>query len=603
MFAIAALALPSSVAAQARSDPGFHGRFLALAGDRSLGDSARLHQLFALDWEDTNVESPETATVVGYPGQDEWWTDYSLAAIERRKRELPDRRAVLASIDRRRLGPSDQLSFDIFARGVEESIEGARFPSELLAVSQIDGPQFLANTIAAMPTESVADYEHILTRLSRIPALIEQTRVLLDTGLARGVTPPRVTMQRVPQQLAELAPDDAMKSALLEPFTRMPERIAPSDRARLVARAVSVYEAQLRPAYLQLGEYLSSTYIPRARASIARSALPDGRAWYAHDVKLQTTTSRTPEEIHRLGLSEVARIGTLMDSTIRATGFDGGRAAFIAMLRSDPRFYLKDSASLVLRYREITRRVGAELPRLFGKLPELSFVVTTVPSFAAPSQSAAYYRSGSPDAHRPGQFFVNTYALDTRPTWEMEALAAHEAVPGHHLQIALSQELGDLPEFRRYAGYTAFVEGWGLYAESLGPEVGLYRDPYSRFGQLSYEMWRAIRLVLDTGIHEMGWSREQAIAYFAANSAKSRQEIEAEVDRYIVWPGQALTYKSGELELKALREYAQRELGARFDVRAFHDQVLGQGALPLDVLDARIRQWVSDRNAETHVRR
>jgi uncharacterized protein (DUF885 family) len=592
-FAMATLTAPAAAYAQSRGDPGFHARFLALATQRGLSDSARLRQLFALDWESTNVESPETATVVGFAGQEDFWTDFSLEAIERRKRELPDRRVVLKTIDRGRLNPSDQLSFDIFARGVEETIEGARFPSELLAVSQIDGPQFLANTIAAMPTESVADYEHILARLSRIPALIAQARVLLDTGLARGVTPPRVTMQRVPQQLAELAPDDAMKSALLEPFTRMPDRIAPLDRDRLVARAVSLYDAQIRPAYRQLGEYLSATYIPRSRASIARSALPDGRAWYAHDVKMQTTTNRTPAEIHRLGLSEVARIGALMDSTIRAAGFDGDRATFIAMLRSDPRFYLKDSASLVLRYRDITRRVNAELPRLFGKLPRLSYVVTTVPSFAAPSQPTAYYRSGSPDAHRPGQFFVNTYALDTRPTWEMEALAAHEAVPGHHLQIALSQELGELPEFRRYAGYTAFVEGWGLYAESLGSELGLYRDPYSKFGQLSYEMWRAIRLVLDTGIHEMGWSREQAIAYFAANSAKSRREIESEVDRYIVWPGQALTYKSGELELKALRAHAEHELGARFDLRAFHDQVLGQGALPLDVLDARVREWVA----------
>jgi uncharacterized protein (DUF885 family) len=585
------------------SAPDFHARFMALAAARSLTDSARLHQLFALDWEYTNVESPETASVVGYPGQEDRWTDYSLDAIERRKRELPDRRVVLRAIDRRRLNPSDQLSYDIFARGVEESIEGARFPSELLAITQVEGPQYLSGTIGQMPTTSVQDYEHILVRLARIPALLEQTRTLLESGLARGITPPRVTLRNVPAQVEQLVPDDAIKSELLEPFTRIPERIPLAERDRLLARATRVYAEQVRPAYRKLNEYLTASYIPRCRATIARSALPDGQAWYAYDVKLQTTTTRTPEEIHRLGLAEVARIRPLMDSTIRATGFTGDFASFVAMLRSDPRFYMKDSASLVNAYRDITKRTDPELARLFGRLPLLTYGVATVPSFAAPSQATAYYLSGSPDAHRPGQFYVNTYKLETRPSWEMEALTAHEAVPGHHLQISLSQELGELPEFRRYAGYTAFVEGWGLYAESLGAELGLYRDPYSKFGQLANEMWRAIRLVLDTGIHDMGWTREQAVAYFKANSAKTDREIDVEVDRYIVRPGQALAYKSGELEFKALRALAENELGDGFDIRAFHDEVLSQGALPLDVLDARVRSWVADRKAWAVARR
>ena len=273
-------------------------------------------------------------------------------------------------------------------------------------------------------------------------------------------------------------------------------------------------------------------------------------------------------------------------------------AAFTGMLRSDRRFYVKDSASLVRAYGEIARRIDPELTRLFGTLPRLAYRVATVPSHIAPSQATAYYVSGSPDTRRPGQFFVNTYDLDARPVWEMEVLTAHEAVPGHHLQIALSQELSALPAFRRYAGYTAFVEGWGLYAESLGGELGLYRDPYSKFGQLGYEMWRAIRLVLDTGIHDMGWSREQAFAYFRANSTKTDEEIRAEVDRYIVRPGQALAYKSGELAIRGLRTRAERALGERFDVRAFHDAVLGEGALPLDVLDARMSDWIGRQAAE-----
>jgi len=278
---------------------------------------------------------------------------------------------------------------------------------------------------------------------------------------------------------------------------------------------------------------------------------------------------------------------------MRAAGHTGGFASFVAMVRTDPRFFVHDSASLVRGYREIAQRIEPQLARLFTRMPRLPYEIATVPAYAARSQPTAYYESGSPDAHRPGVFYVNTYRLDTRPTWEMEALAAHELLPGHHLQVALSQELAGLPEFRRYGGYTAFTEGWALYAERLGGDLGLYRDPYSRFGQLSYEMWRAIRLVLDTGIHDLGWSREQAITYFRANSAKSDQEIAAEVDRYVVMPGQALAYKSGELEIVAPRTEAEQKLGKRFDVRAFHDAVLSQGALPLDVLETRVHQWIA----------
>ena len=572
-------------------NPDFHQRFTALASRSSLGDSARLAALFALDWEYTNVESPETATFVGYPGQDERWTDNSPGAIARRRRELPDRLLVLRTIDRTRLGESDRLSFDVFKRSIEESIEGARFPRELLAVTQRDGPQYLARVLARMPASSVADYQHMLARLAALPAVLGQTRVLLDSGLAVGVTPPRVTLRDVPAQFEQLVPADAMASALLEPFTRIPSTIPAADRARLVAEATRVYAEHVRPAYRDLAAYLGSTYVPRSRESIAWSGLPDGRAWYAYNVKLETTTGRTPAEIHALGLAEVKRIRAQMDSAIRASGYAGDFKSFVTMLRTDGRFFMKDSASLVRAYRDIAKRIDPELPRLFDRLPRLPYGVATIPSYAAPAQATAYYVSGSPDSHQSGTYFVNTYKLDARPTWEMEALTAHEAVPGHHLQIALSQEMHDLPEFRRYAGYTAFTEGWGLYAESLGSELGLYRDPYSKFGQLSYDMWRAIRLVLDTGIHDRGWTREQAIEYFRANSAKSEQDITSEVDRYIVMPGQALAYKSGELAIREMRLRAEREQGSRFDIRAFHDELLSQGALPLDILDARMEEW------------
>ena len=593
-LAVTIILLAASSIAQAQTRaarPNFHQRFLQLASRPSLGDSARLAALFALDWEYTNVESPETATYVGYPGQEERWTDNSPAAITRRQRELPDRLLVLRAIDRRRLDTSDQLSFDIFKRSTEESIEGARFPRELLAVTQQGGPQFLANVLSKMSATSVADYQHILARLAGLPAVLAQTRVLLDSGLALGVTPPRVTLRDVPAQFEALVPEAPMQSALLEPFTRFPSAMAAADRQRLLADATRIYAEQVRPAYRAFASYLGGTYLPKSRETIGWSSLPNGRAWYAYNVKLETTTDRTPAEIHALGLSEVKRIRAEMDSAIRASGYTGDFKSFVTMLRTDERFFMKDSASLVRAYRDIAKRIDPELSRLFGRLPRLTYGVATIPTYAAPSQPTAYYMSGSPDAHRPGMYFVNTYKLDSRPIWEMEALTAHESVPGHHLQIALSQEMNQLPEFRRYSGYTAFTEGWGLYAESLGSELGLYRDPYSKFGQLSYEMWRAIRLVLDTGIHDEGWSREQAIEYFEANSAKTKQDITSEVDRYIVTPGQALAYKSGELAIRQMRRRAEREQGALFDIRAFHDELLSQGALPLDILEKRMAEW------------
>jgi uncharacterized protein (DUF885 family) len=584
---------PALLPAQQGGGQDFSRRFAALAMAGGVSDSTRLHRLFDLDWEFSNIVYPEFATYSGYPGQNDRWTDLSVGAIKGRQATVVTELALVRAINRARLNAADQLSYDIFRRGIEETIEGARFPGDLLQVSQLGGPQTSASTIGSMPAATVKDYSDMIARLRGLPIVIDQTIALLDSGAKRGVTPPRVTLRDVPTQLENLIPGDPLKSALLAPFTRFPVAIAESDRVRLRADAVRVYNEQTRPAFQRLKNYLTTSYIPRSRETIAMSALPDGAAWYTYNVKVQTTTTRTPQEIHDLGLSEVKRIRSQMDSLIRSTGFTGDFAAFANMLRTDPKFFYTDSTALVRGYRDITKRIDPELPKLFGRLPRLTYGVSTIPSYAAPSQTTAYYQQGSPDSHRAGQFFVNTYKLDTRPTWEMEVLTAHESVPGHHLQIAISQELEGIPAFRRYGGYTAFVEGWGLYSESLGPELGLYTDPYSRFGQLTYEMWRAIRLVIDTGIHAFGWSRQQAIDYFKANSAKTENDITVEVDRYIVWPGQALAYKSGELEIKALRKYAEQELGPRFDIRAFHDEVLGQGGLPLDVLDTRMRAWVA----------
>ncbi len=603
VVAAASLSVGGPARAQQRAPAGsFHDRYAALlANPRHLADSARLHELFRVTWEYQMTEFPEFATDVGYPGQNARWTDNSLAAIARRKRELQQPLAVVNAIRRERLGAADRLNYDLFKRGVEEQIEAARFPDEYLAITQLGGvQQDVGQLFARMPTARVSDYEDILARLDGVPALIDQTVALLQRGSEAGVTPPRITLRDVPQQIKELIPDSApaLASPLLKPFTQFSASIPTAEQARLRAAAVEAYGRRVAPAYHRLYDYFVETYLPRTRETIGMSALPDGAAWYALRVRHFTTTSLTSQQIHELGLAEVRRIRAAMDSVIASTGFTGTFAAFAQFLRTDPRFFYADSESLVRGYRDIAKRIDPALIRLFGRLPRLPYGVTTIPSYTARSQTTAYYQPGSPDAGRPGWFYVNTYDLKSRPKWEMEALTLHESVPGHHLQIALSQEMTGVPEFRRYGGYTAFVEGWGLYAEGLGPELGLYQDPYAKFGQLTYEMWRAVRLVIDTGIHAMGWSRERAIQFFKDNAPKAEQDITVEVDRYIVWPGQALAYKIGQLKLRELRDSAAAALGPRFDIRAFHDAVLGNGALPLDLLEREVRGWMAARRAK-----
>jgi uncharacterized protein (DUF885 family) len=390
--------------------------------------------------------------------------------------------------------------------------------------------------------------------------------------------------------------DDPAQSAMLRPFQSFPPGVEPAAQEALKAAAARAYQGAVAPAYRRLLEYLESRYIPAARETIAARDLPDGEAWYAFSVRQMTTTSLAPAEIHRIGLDEVRRIRAEMDGVILKTGFEGTFQDFVAFLRTDARFFFERAEDLLVAYRDICKRVDPELPKLFATLPRLPYGVVPVPSYAEKSQTTAYYEPGSPSAGRPGRFFANTYDLRARPKWEMEALALHEAVPGHHLQIALAQELPDMPEFRRHGFYTAYIEGWGLYAESLGREMGFYEDPYARFGQLTYEIWRAIRLVVDTGMHALGWTREQAIAFFNENAGKAEHDIVVEVDRYIVWPAQALAYKIGELKIQALRKRAAAALGPRFDLRRFHDEVLGAGALPLDVLDARVEAWIARNN-------
>jgi uncharacterized protein (DUF885 family) len=559
---------------------------------RTSSDSARLRQLAELYFEWQVAESPEFATYIGHPGHDHLWSDLSASAIARRKREAGRTLAVLKTIDRQRLSAGDRLTYDVLAHEGQDAVDQTRFPIELIQITALSGIQrHMPDVVSLMTITRAEEATALFARLESFPRLVRQVIALMDTGLARGITPPRITLHGVADAVARQIVDDPATSAMIAPLTKLPP--AMPERERLLERGTALVRDSVLPAWRQLHRFLTERYVPGARETIGLSALPDGEAWYAFAVRQYTTTAMTPSEIHALGLREVTRIRAAMDSVIVQTGFKGSFADFIQFLRTDPRFFFTDTASLLREYRDIAKRIDPGLIRLFGRLPRTPYGVIAVPAYAERNVTTAYYMPGSAEAARPGYFYANTYDLKARPKWEMEALTVHEAVPGHHLQIALAQELENVPEFRRHLGFTAFVEGWGLYSEWLGHDLGLYTDPYSRFGALTYDMWRAVRLVLDTGLHSMGWSRQQAIDYFAANSSKPLHDITVEVDRYISWPGQALAYKIGQLKIRELRDHALRELGDAFDVRAFHDEVLGAGAVPLNVLDTRIRVWVA----------
>ena len=573
-----------------------------------------LHAQFDDDWTYWMTQHPDVATYVGYPGQNARWPDYTQPAIDARAAYLKKSVDRLAGIDRVQLSPEDQINYDLYKDLLDTAVKGLAFGNNaipirgvtlgnlLMPINQLEGiQQDIPHVFAQMPTATREDYENIIARLEHVGPYVDQVIALMEQGLAKGMTPPKITLRDVPAQVqAQIVADplealETLKSPMLAAFrpTAWPASIPDTDRAALRDRAMKAYQQAVAPAFGKLHDFLTTRYIPACRGTVGASALPNGAALYAYNVRWHTTTDKTPQEIHELGLAEVKRIHAEMEDVFAASGFRGSYADFVKFLRTDKRFYYTDAASLLAGYRDITKRADPQLAHLFGRLPQLPYGVEPVPDASAPSQTTAYYDGGSLAAGRPGNMFANTYKLDSRPKWEMETLTLHEAVPGHHIQISLAQEQSGLPEFRKNSSYTAFVEGWGLYAESLGDEMGFYKDPYSKFGHLSYEMWRAIRLVIDTGLHSMGWTRDQAIDYFRANSAKTDQDIIVEVDRYIVWPGQALGYKMGQLKIRELRTSAERTLGPKFDVRQFHDVVLGQGAVPLDFLERQVGDWVA----------
>lgn len=504
-------------------------------------------------------------------------------------------------IDPRALDGGARISYDIFVRERELALEGLRFPAWLLAIDQMDS---LASTFAvfgsgagAQPFRSARDYDAFLARSVDFERWVDSAIAALRAGIARGVTQPRVVIAKVVPQLRDVARDDPEQTIFWQAVRAMPETIPAEQRAAIEARWRDAISGRIVPAYRRLADFIENEYVPRARTSVGWSALPQGSDWYRHQIRVQTTTSLTAEEIHAIGLAEVARIRAEMDAVRRRLGFEGDLAAFFRYLQDDPRFYFTSAEQLVRGYTELKRRIDALLPKLFSDFPRADYEVRLVEPFRAATAPGAFYQPPSADGRRPGIFYVNAHNLRAQPIFGMETLSLHEAAPGHHFQVAIQQELTGLPRFRRFNNYVAYAEGWALYAESLGPELGLFTDPYQWYGRLSDEMLRAMRLVVDTGLHAKGWSREQAIRYMQDNSSMAASDIEAEVERYIVWPGQALGYKVGQLRITAMRERAERALGARFDVREFHSQLLRDGAVPLDVLEAKIDRWVAARAA------
>ncbi|MCP3902855.1 MAG: DUF885 domain-containing protein [Planctomycetes bacterium] len=577
---------------------------VAAAGVSAADEAADLHRLFQERNEWELKEFPESAMRLGDYTSVHRITDNSLSAIERRHRTTVEHVERLRAIDSRQLGEQDLVSHELFDLRLEREIRDHGYRMFLAPIGQRSGPhQTIAMMSEGVRFRTQMDYEHYLTRLEAMAGYVDHAIERMRLGVSEGRTPPKVVLLGVDSQLDALLADGGL-DMLAEPFDRLPPHITGHVRDALMVRFDTTAMPAVRDSLQRLRTYFVEDYLPNCRTAIGASTLPDGPAFYAHQLWKMTTTDLDAEAIHALGRSEVARIRGEMMEVIRRSDFlevhpqhtslpdDELFRVFIDYLRTDPRFYYEREEDLLTGYRDICKRVDAELPKYFGLLPRTPYGVKKIPDFMAPHQTTAYYRFGSLSNAESGTFYANTYALDQRPKYEMISLAMHEAVPGHHLQGSIARELEDVPEFRKLTWFTAFGEGWALYSERLGIEMKLYEDPYDDFGRLLYEMWRACRLVVDPGMHHLRWTRDQAIEFMRENTALSELNIVNEIDRYIAWPGQACAYKIGELKVRELRAHAEKVLGTGFDLRAFHDVVLGAGSVPLTVLERRVKDWI-----------
>lgn len=572
------------------------------ATDMTADPAAAMRRIFAESDEANLKRNPLNALYRGdlrYAGH--FGDPLSDAYIAAERTAAEDDLGRLAAIDRGNLPSTDQVVYDTFKwqrtsdlRGLQPDFAALRLE---LPLDHFNGMHLyfadLSSGEGAAPYKTVADYDAGLSRIDEFVAFLDQAIVRFQEGAARGVTQPKLVVNNMIGQLDDLIAQGVDGSTYYGPIRKLPTDFPAADKARLTAAYRQAISTRIDPAYRRLRDFLKTEYLPKARTSVGLSQIPGGPAYYAWLVERQTTTTMTPDEIHQLGLSEVARIRNGMEATKAQTGYKGTLGQFFNYLRTDPRFKLPTAQALGDGYRAIGRRVELGIPKLFSVIPKAPLDIRPVPAYIEKTSAGAYYMQGTPDGSRPGVFYYNSYDLPSRTTPGMETLYLHEAIPGHHFQISLAQENANLPNFLRFDGNTAFVEGWALYSESLGQELGLLTDPYQRFGSYDDEMLRAMRLVVDTGLHTKGWTRDQAIAYMLANSGMSRTDATAEVERYIAYPGQALAYKVGQLTIRRLRTRAEQALGPRFDIRAFHEQVLMTGALPMEVLEAKIDAWIA----------
>ncbi|MBC8198337.1 MAG: DUF885 domain-containing protein [Candidatus Marinimicrobia bacterium] len=560
-------------------------------------ETDKLHQFFSEEWENGLINNPESATWYGDDRFNNLLNDRSIEKLISNHGNNISSLKNLVQIKRSQLDENNQLNYDLYKQDLKTTIEGYEYKNFLIPITQLGGVQIdLPNMVELMPFNNTKDFHNYFSRMRAIPTAIEQTINVMKRGIKENIMPPKVTIEKVSTQIKKQTEIPYDESPFYTPYLNIDLNIsnALKDSLKQIGKLL-IYE-QIIPAYQKLNSFFLEEYYPNARDDYAITSIPNGGKYYNYLVKYHTTTDKTPKEIHQIGKDEVNRIRKEMDEIILTLNFDGEFSDFLNFLRTSPEFYYDKPEDLLNGYRAICKRVDPELASFFGKLPRIPYGVKPIPEYQAMSSPTAYYYGASADGKRPGYFWANTYNLKMRPKYEMAVLAIHEAVPGHHLQISLANEMEDVPTFRKHSGHTAFIEGWGLYSESLGDEMGIYDTPYSKFGQLTYEMWRACRLVVDTGIHAFGWSRIKSIQYMSDNTAKTIFDIENEIDRYIAWPGQALAYKIGELKIKEIRKNAENILGDEFDIREFHDKLLESGSLPLDILENKMAKYIRDKS-------
>ncbi|WP_407062767.1 DUF885 domain-containing protein [Cognatilysobacter tabacisoli] len=565
--------------------------------------AARLTALYDQYWEEVLAMNPVQATFQGDSRYNDQLPDFGTAEFRAKSRAFTERwLKTVEGIGSDGLTGQDLLSYEIFVRDAKNSLAGERFPGWMMPINQMGSIASFAVQLGsgtgAQPFKTVKDYENWLARGNKLPQLFDTSIANMREGMKAGVVQPRALMVKVVPQLDALIKDKPEETLFWGPITNMPKDFSAADRERLTAAYREMIGQRLMPAYRELRTFINDEYLPATRATVGMDKLPDGQAWYAFNARNSTTTDLSPDRIHQIGLDEVARIhGLIKTEVMDKVGFKGTLQEFFAFMKDDPRFNFASEDALLAHYRGLEAKINQKVGEQFSLIPKSPFEIRPVEAFRAKSAAGGSYMTPSEDGSRPGIFYVNTYDLPTRKTWDAEDLYLHEAIPGHHFQLALQQELTGLPKFRRFGGETAFAEGWGLYAESLGRDLGVYTDPYNYFGYLQNELWRAIRLVTDTGLHSKNWTREQVIKYMLDNSAESETQATAEAERYIAWPGQALAYKIGELKIQEVRDRAEKALGDRFDVREFHAEVLKDGSVPLEVLDAKIDRWIASKKA------